>query len=85
MQKTERQWLHDKVLSVIGNLYLCKLEGVKFGAEESIISDIDFNVDNLKQTLMSLSDRPERTERQLEVDFKQREMRSTMTKYEGRA
>ena len=82
--RTELQWLHDKVLSVTGALYLCKLEAEKFEAPQSITSEVEMNITYLKKLLDVLSEDKVRTMRQLTTDFKQREMRSQMTKYEGR-
>lgn len=82
--RTELQWLHDKVLSVTGALYLCRLEANKFNAPESLTNEIDVNIKCLKDLLDTLSENKVRTARQLTTDFKQREMRSQMTKYEGR-
>ena len=82
--KNELQWLHDKVLSVTGALYLCKLEAEKFNAPTSIIEEVEFNIKQLKELLDTLSEDKTRTMRQLTTDFKHREMRSQMTKYEGR-
>lgn len=81
---TEIQWLHDKVLSVTGALYLCKLEAEKFDAPESVTNEISINIKQLKDLLDTLSENKIRTSRQLTTDFRQREMRSQMTKYEGR-
>lgn len=82
--RTELQWLHDKILSVTGSLYLCKLEAVKFEAPDSLGDEIDKNISNLKALLDSIAEDKTRTMRQLTTDFRQREMRSQMTKYEGR-